>query len=359
MLPRVKAPSLVSSMQVEAPTVATRTYLDGAIDIYLEELENLRIASERTCSAFTVLQREVSREPDPFARQRALDTVTVASSSTLGYAHDSTRLQFRHFGGGDPVEVKIEPFLPDGLGEQPWSQHTHYDFDLDVQYTIDPNAKGQRSLSYGDAAFTRGTFCRKLYGLTDPEFKGSFSFYKTLLSRCVAHVGSEVVEANDDVVVIAPIGVLEAPVVADEAGLAIEARGDADTARLTHLRAVRDDLQAYLGVNLRELAKLLGVAYPTLSNLGKRKPHPSTSRAVLQVYAVATHVIRARGNDAGRGWLATVGREALEESFEHFKRASIGMPERHRSLSGISIDEEPELLPSPHPAPIQVEGERF
>ncbi len=124
-------------------------------------------------------------------------------------------------------------------------------------------------------------------------------------------------------------------------------------------RRVRDDLQAYFNVNLRDLQRLIGVAYPTLVNLGKRKPHSSTARAVLQLHALATLVLRSRGESAGREWLATAGRRILErESFDAFKAAAVGDPSRIQALGGIFLDEEPEPTATA-PAATRIWGERF
>lgn len=124
-------------------------------------------------------------------------------------------------------------------------------------------------------------------------------------------------------------------------------------------RRLRDELQARFTATLAELRPLVGIAYPTLVNLGKRKPHPSTARAVLQLHGLTTHALRTRGSDSGAAWLASVGRRILErDGFEAFKEAVIGESER-RPLWGVSFEEEPEAEASYRAMQTPIEGERF
>ncbi|MGH7708600.1 MAG: hypothetical protein ACREM6_11845 [Vulcanimicrobiaceae bacterium] len=125
-------------------------------------------------------------------------------------------------------------------------------------------------------------------------------------------------------------------------------------------RRIRDELQAYFNVNLHDLQSLVGIAYPTLVNLGKRKPHPSTSRAVLQLHTLASHALRSRGDGPGREWLASVGRRTLERGgIEAFRTASIDEPVQVAAIGGIRFKEEPPVGPAAVPEETRFRGDRF
>lgn len=125
-------------------------------------------------------------------------------------------------------------------------------------------------------------------------------------------------------------------------------------------RRVRDELQAYFNVNLRDLQPLVKIAYPTLVNLGRRKPHPNTARMVLQLHTLASHALRLRGNSSGREWLASVGRRTLEQDgIEAFQRLIVGDPIRVAPIGGIYYRDEPEASAAATAQESRTRGERF
>lgn len=125
-------------------------------------------------------------------------------------------------------------------------------------------------------------------------------------------------------------------------------------------RDIRDALRSYFNVPLRDLQPLLGIAYPTLVNLGKRKPHASTARTVLQLYSLVRHEVQQRGQSAARQWLSSIGRRTLErEGFEAFRALVIGRPDHQSPIGGIDFNEEPEAVPSASANTQTAQGARF
>lgn len=110
-------------------------------------------------------------------------------------------------------------------------------------------------------------------------------------------------------------------------------------------RHVRDTLQEHFLVSLDRLAPLVGVAYPTLIALGRKRHHPSTARAVLRLYALITDAERVSGREASRLWFASEGLDTLQRhGFDVLKRAAIRRKYgRQRAVGGISLQEEPNL----------------
>lgn len=247
-------------------------HLVEATRTYLEEFEKSRVAFAYADSALTVLQREFERTADPEIRQRALDELTVASSSA-------------------------------------------------------------------------GRFIRRIDERTD-----NLGAFLNPAPALYPHSNLPAVEHRNSFRVVVGPGSGKTAIFAVIAGASSTSYWD----------RIRSELQARFNASLRELQPLVGIAYPTLVNLGKRKLHPSTKRAVLQLHSLTNIVIQTRGEDAGREWLSSAGRLILErQGFSAFKAAVVGEPIDITPVGGITFTEEPEpvsaqKIPGEHPI-----GSRF
>ncbi len=117
---------------------------------------------------------------------------------------------------------------------------------------------------------------------------------------------------------------------------------------VVYWRSIRDSLQTHLNVSLERLAPQLGIAYGTLVSLGKRKPHPATSRAVMRLYALMEDFDRQRSVAESNAWFSETGLDLLANGgFEHMKRAALKhIYGRPRSSGGLALEQEPVLRPS-------------
>jgi hypothetical protein len=80
------------------------------------------------------------------------------------------------------------------------------------------------------------------------------------------------------------------------------------------LRKIRTDLQAWLGVSVDELARLVNLSPATVVNLGRgRRARPKTARKVLAVHGLLRELQSAIGTSAALAWCRTTGRRLLEE----------------------------------------------
>lgn len=297
--------SSVSSTNA-APT--QEDYLADATRAYVVTLDKMKVAAKYADSAFTVLQRELQRTDDPAARERALSELTVAST-TAGYVGERMSQHVSDITNAIVASTSTPPDFIIRRGERFGV--------IQVKRPASPMVfqvpSEDVTLSYSDV-FARMYSDQFISGYLDaPQFP---------------------------------------PVPLSERSVAAETE--------SYWRHIRDDLQAFFNVNLRDLQSLVGIAYPTLVNIGKRKPHPSTARAILQLHTVASHVIRTRGDGPGREWLASVGRRALaHEGFESFKLAAVGEPAHVVPFGGISFGEEPEAVASAIVPEQRARGGRF
>jgi hypothetical protein len=313
-------------------------YLDDATKTYLEQLDAQRIAMRYAESAFTILQREVQRNSDPAARERALDALTEASRSATNIL---ATIQ-RHRDAIDAVvasatALRVQATMPNVWTSAPLDSTSGFNF-----YKL-PFSTGAFSTNWktvGDAGMIR--MPARVSGILEVAHDGSFKF----LDRSVS------VSPFNPWLAFQASGVSTATPSTDEELVRQRelpaASGITESDQATYWRGIRDALQLFLSVSLEQLAALVGIAYPTLVSLGRRRPHPSTARAVLRLYALARDFEQARGQDATIAWFASQGREILERrGFDALKRAVIRtIYGRPRGSGGIQIQEDP-VLESP------------
>ena len=283
-------------------------------------------------SAFTVLQREVQRNNDPVARERALDTLSEASRS----AANIIAVIQRHRDAIDAVvasatALRVQAAMPNVWTSIPLESTMRFNF---YKLPFSTGAFSTQWKSVGDVGIVRMPV--RLSGPTELLRGGSFRFldrsasvspFKPWLAFQASALAGATQRLRDEV---------HPPELSTVLGVA-------ENEQITYWRAIRDALQLYLSVSLEQLAVLVGIAYPTLVSLGRRRPHPSTSRAVLRLYALARDFEEARGQDATISWFSSQGREILERrGFDVLKRAVIRtIYGRPRGSGGIQIQEDP------------------
>jgi hypothetical protein len=289
-------------------------------------------------SALSVLQREIQRNDDPAARDRALDALTEASRSTTDMMNAAQRHR-ETLKGFTRRSISTSDVIVGG----PAARGA-------MTFDFTPSLANVSFLNLGRAAFLSNlvTFRGPTFGssivniLGEPIVPGSYdaSLVVQDLSQLYDAPTLQWVpydQLSGSASAVPQFGgkMLELPTLRPATKVNDEQE--------TYWRGVRDSLQRCFSVSLERLATLIGIAYPTLVSLGRRRPHPSTTRSVLRLHALTTDYERAKGHDAAVAWFASEGLEILQaRGFDELKRTVIReIYGRQRARGGISLREEP------------------
>lgn len=333
-------------------SVLKHDYLDDAIEQYIRVFEESRSKLKLASSALSTLQKyvreSIAKTDDPEEREKRLSKAlnALAATSTIADEIEGLAAQYRASKNQRwSPDVQFMVLDSDGSKNQRWTP--------DIEFTI-LDAEGQsHRVILETKASTRKPYFR--FAPSRARDQWSTEFLKALTTTIDTVIGEASIVGEPSYISVPshgsfsfPSDLLCTPLIQDErrgAPPALEQHAEATLESEQYWRRIRDDLQKQFSLSLDVLASLIGVAYPTLVNLGRRRPHPSTSRAVLRLHAIAKDFEHMRGGEAAAAWLSTEGAETLRRlGFDAFKRAAMKrIHGRPRASGGIALHEEPDL----------------
>jgi hypothetical protein len=335
-------------------SILKHDYLDDAIEQYIRVFEESRSKLKLASSALSTLQKyvreSIAKTDDPEEREKRLSRALNALAATSTIADEIEGLAAQYQASKNQrwtPDVQFMVLDSEGSKNQRWTP--------DIEFTV-LDAEGQPHRVILEAkASTRKPYFR--FAPSRARDQWSTEFIKALSTTIDTVIGEASIVGEPSYISVPshgsfsfPSDLLCAPLIQDERrGVsAVEEQRPApslESEQEQYWRRIRDDLQKQFSLSLDVLASLIGVAYPTLVNLGRRRPHPSTSRAVLRLHAIAKDFEHMRGGEAAAAWLSTEGAETLRRlGFDAFKRAAMKrIHGRPRASGGIAVHEEPDL----------------